>query len=78
MQDVWHWPGAFPDDLFSIVGPPKRPENIEPAFNPMQALGPGRELIYLNQVLGDLPDTDLPRAASRVDRIFIVVLAAAD
>lgn len=78
VEDVWHWPEALPADLFEIVGPPKVLENIEPAFIPMQALGTGREMIYLNQVLGDLPDTDLPRAGSPVDRIFIVVLATPD
>ena len=78
VEDVWQWPGVLPRDLFTIVGPPKKLENIEPAFIPMQALGPGREMIYLNQVLGDLPDTDLPRAKSPVDRIFIVVLATPD
>lgn len=78
VEDVWHWPDTLPGDLFTIVGPPKVLENIEPAFIPMQALGPGREMIYLNQVLGDLPDTDLPRAQSPVDRIFIVVLATPD
>ncbi|MEL6876466.1 MAG: hypothetical protein AAGL68_00015 [Pseudomonadota bacterium] len=75
VEDVWHWPDALPSELFEIVGPPKVLENIEPAFIPMQALGPGREMVYLNQVLGDLPDTDLPRAGSPVDKIFIVVLA---
>lgn len=78
VEDVWRWPDALPADLFTVVGPPKVLENIEPAFIPMQALGPGREMIYLNQVLGDLPDTALPRADSPVDRIFIVVLAAPD
>lgn len=78
VEDVWHWPETLPSDLFEIVGPPKVLENIEPAFIPMQALGTGREMIYLNQVLGDLPDTDLPRAGSPVDRIFIVVLATPD
>lgn len=78
VEDVWHWPEALPSDLFTVVGPPKVLENIEPAFIPMQALGPGREMIYLNQVLGDLPDTDLPRARASVDRIFIVVLATPD
>ncbi|MEM7779388.1 MAG: hypothetical protein AAF697_03235 [Pseudomonadota bacterium] len=75
VEDVWHWPDALPEDLFEIVGPPKVLENIEPAFIPMQALGPGQEMVYLNQVLGDLPDTDLPRAGSVVDKIFIIVLA---
>lgn len=78
VADVWHWPEALPADLFAIVGPPKTLENVAPAFIPMQALGPGREMVYLNQVLADMADTDLPRAGSPVDRIFIVVLAAPD
>lgn len=78
VEDVWRWPDALPSELFKIVGPPKLLENIEPAFIPMQALGTGREMVYLNQVLGDLPDTDLPRARAPVDRIFIVVLATPD
>ena len=78
VEDVWYWPKTLPPELFTIVGPPKKLENVAPAFIPMQALGPGRELIYLNQVLNDMPDTELPRAKSSVDRIFITVLAAPD
>ena len=78
VEDVWKWPDALPDDLFQIVGPPKTLENMEPAFIPMQTLGPGKEMIYLNQVLNDMPDSDLPRAKSDVDRIFIVILATPD
>lgn len=78
VEDVWSWPDRLPPDLFTVVGPPKPLQNMAAAFIPMQALGPGREMIYLNQVLGDLPDTDLPRARAPVDRIFIVVLATPD
>jgi len=78
VEDVWHWPDALPPELFTIVGPPKKLENIEPAFIPMQALGTGREMVYLNEVLGDLPETRLPRAHAPVDKIFIVVLATPD
>ncbi len=78
VEDVWHWPKVVEDAGFTIVGPPKKLENIEPAFIPMQVLGTGQEMVYLNQVLNDLPGTDLPRAASPVDRIFIVVLATPD
>lgn len=78
VEDVWRWPDALPPELFTIVGPPKKLENVAPAFIPMQALGPGGEMVYLNQVLADMADTDLPRAGSPVDRIFIVVLAAPD
>jgi catechol 2,3-dioxygenase-like lactoylglutathione lyase family enzyme len=78
VEDVWRWPEALPPELFRIVGPPKQLENVAPAFIPMQALGPGGEMVYLNQVLADMADTDLPRAAAPVDRIFITVLAAPD
>jgi catechol 2,3-dioxygenase-like lactoylglutathione lyase family enzyme len=78
VEDVWHWPDTLPPDLFTIVGPPKVLENMKPAFIPMQALGPGKEMVYLNQVLDDMTDTDLPRAHAPVDRIFIVVLATPD
>jgi catechol 2,3-dioxygenase-like lactoylglutathione lyase family enzyme len=78
VEDVWHWPEALPPELWEIVGPPKKLENVAPSFIPMQALGPGREMIYLNQVLSDMGDLDLPRAAAPVDRIFITVLAAPD
>ncbi len=78
VEDVWHWPDALPPELFTIVGPPKTLENMKPAFIPMQALGTGQEMIYLNQVLGPMPETDLPAAQAPVDRIFIVVLATPD
>ncbi len=78
VEDVWHWPEVVEDAGFTIVGPPKKLENIEPAFIPMQVLGTGQEMVYLNQVLSDMPDIDLPRAESSVDRIFIVVLATPD
>ncbi len=78
VEDVWHWPDVVENAGFQIVGPPKKLENIEPAFIPMQVLGTGREMVYLNQVLNDMPGTDLPRAGSAVDRIFIVVLATPD
>lgn len=78
VMDVWHWPEALPEDQFTIVGPPKMLENMEPAFIPMQAVGTGQEMIYLNQVLKNMPDSDLPMANAPVDRIFIVILAAPD
>lgn len=75
VEDVWHWPKVVEEAGFQIVGAPKLLENMEPAFIPMQVLGTGAEMVYLNQVLGDLPETDLPRAHSGVDKIFIIVLA---
>lgn len=78
VEDVWRWPKELPADLFTIVGMPKTIANMKPTFIPMQVLGPGRELVYLNQVLEPDGDLDLPPARSAVDRIFICVLAAPD
>ena len=78
VEDVWHWPKALPAGLFTIVGMPKNIENMQPTFIPMQALGPGREMVYLNEVLVPDSDLSLPKAKSAVDRIFICVLATPD
>lgn len=78
VQDVFGWPERLAGSALEVVGPPKTIIGIEPAFIPMQVLGPGREMLYLNEVLADMPRIDLPRAASPVDKAFIVILAAPD
>ncbi|APE28123.1 VOC family protein [Aurantiacibacter gangjinensis] len=78
VQDVWRWPKELPAELFTIVGMPKNIENMQLTFIPMQALGPGREMVYLNEVLVPESDLFLPAARSDVDRIFICVLATPD
>ena len=78
MQDVFGWAGKLAGSAFEIIGPPKTIANMEPAFIPMQVLGTGQEMIYLNEVVGQMPGFVLPRAESPVDRAFIVVLAAKD
>lgn len=78
VQDVFGWPDRLKGSAFEVVGPPRTITGMEPAFIPMQVLGPGREMLYLNEVLTDMPRIDLPRAHSPVDRAFIVILAAAD
>ena len=78
VEDVWQWPGKLPPNQFEIIGPPRHLDNFEPTFIPMQVLGTGREMLYLNQVLRDPSDARLPRAKCPVDRIFICVLATPD
>lgn len=78
VQDVFGWPERLAGSAFDIVGPPKAIATMEPAFIPMQILGTGREMLYLNEVLRDMPTLDLPCAQSPVDRAFIVILAAPD
>ena len=77
VQDVFGWPDRLAGSGFDIVGPPKEIPGL-PYFVAMQMLGRGREMIYLNEVRCDTPTSDLPRAGSPVDHMFIVILATPD
>ena len=77
VQNVFGWPDRLQGSGFDIAGPPKELEGM-PFFVPMQVLGRGREMVYLNEVRDDMPSCDLPRAASLTDRIFICILATPD
>lgn len=77
VEDVYGWPDRLAASGFEIVGPPKPIEGL-PYFVPMQVLGRGREMIYLNEVACDTPSSDLPKARSLTDQIFIVILATPD
>lgn len=77
VEDVFGWPARLKGTGFDIIGPPKELEGL-PFFVPMQVLGTGREMIYLNEVRENTPSTDLPKARSLTDHIFIVILATPD
>lgn len=77
VQDVLGWPKRLAGSGFDVVGPPKALEGL-PYFVPMQVIGRGREMIYLNEVARDMPDMDLPKARSLTDHTFIVILATPD
>lgn len=77
VQDVYGWPDRLTDSGFTLVGAPKALPGM-PAFVPMQVTGRGREMLYLNEVRENMPTSDLPKAASPVDHIFIVILATPD
>ena len=62
---------------FEIIGPPKEIPGLDAIFA-MQVQGPDGEIVYLTQIRGDMPDYDLPRAQSLIDRLFILVLACSD
>lgn len=62
---------------FRIIGPPRELDGL-PAIFPMQVQGPDGDVVFLTQIRGDLPEYDLPRARSPVDRLFIAVLACSD
>lgn len=77
VEDVYGWPDRLAGSGFEIVGPPKPIEGL-PYFVPMQVVGRGREMLYLNEVASDTPGSDLPKAKSLSDHIFIVILATPD
>lgn len=77
VQDVYGWPDRLAGSGFDIVGPPKEIDGL-PYFVPMQVTGRGREMLYLNEVRENTPSSDLPKAASPVDKVFIVILATPD
>jgi hypothetical protein len=77
VKDVYGLAERVQNSGFEIVGPPKPIEGL-PYFVPMQVLGRGREMLYFNEVAMDTPSSDLPKARSEVDHIFIVVLASSD
>tara|TARA_R110001599_G_scaffold89493_3_gene236809 strand:+ start:28831 stop:29733 length:903 start_codon:yes stop_codon:yes gene_type:complete len=77
VQDVFGWPDRLEGSGFDVVGPPKELAGM-PYFVPMQVLGTGREMVYLNEVRENTPSSDLPKALSPTDHIFIVILAAVD
>ena len=77
VQDVFGWRRRIADSGFDVVGEPKEIPGL-PYFVAMQMLGRGKEMIYLNEVRCNTPDSDLPPAQSPVDHIFIVILACAD
>ncbi len=60
-----------------IIAPPK-PLSFTDKLYPMQARGPGGEAIYLNEVRGNLPSSDLPMAECWVDKLFIAVMGCRD
>jgi catechol 2,3-dioxygenase-like lactoylglutathione lyase family enzyme len=60
-----------------IIAPPKALSFTDKLY-PMQARGPGGEAIYLNEVRGNLPSSDLPMAECWVDKLFIAVMGCRD
>ena len=64
-------------NAFEIIGPPKQLDGV-PAIFPMQVKGADNEVVYLTQIKSDLPDYDLPRAQSLIDKLFILVVASPD
>ncbi len=77
VEDVYALYAKLEASPFEVIGPPVELE-ISNIFIPMQAIGPANEVLFLNEVRGNMPNEDLPKAAAPVDHIFIMVLATPD
>ncbi len=77
VQDVLAANERMLESPFEIIGPPREIDGL-PAIYPMQVKGPDEEIVYLTQIRDDLPEFDLPRAESLIDRLFILVMACSD
>ena len=77
VQDVLAVNTRMEASPFEIIGQPARLESL-PTIFPMQVRGPDQEIVFLTQILGDVPEYALPRAESLIDRLFILVLACSD
>jgi len=77
VQDCDGLHDALKTSPFEIIGPPALLDFSDKIY-PMQAVGIAGEVLYLNEVRGNLPDYDLPIAQSPVDHIFITILATPD
>jgi catechol 2,3-dioxygenase-like lactoylglutathione lyase family enzyme len=75
VEDVFAWPQRLASGGFRVVGEPKEIPGL-PYFVAMQVVGTGGEMLYLNESRSDTPTSDLPKARSPIDHIFIVILAA--
>ena len=77
VQDVLAVNARMLKSPFEIIGPPKRLDGL-PTIFPMQVQGPDKEIVFLTEINGDPPGQVLPRAASLIDKLFILVLACSD
>lgn len=61
---------------FRIIGPPETLDiDFTDKIRAMQVVGPGREVLYLTEVSGEVPGFDLPQPVGAVGQIFVAVLA---
>lgn len=77
VQDVLAVNERMLDSPFEIIGPPNKIPGLD-AIHPMQVKGPDQEIVYLTQINDDLPQYNLPRAGSLIDKLFILVMGCSD
>lgn len=77
VQDVMAVNARMLESPFEIIGPPNKIPGLD-AIHPMQVKGPDEEIVYLTQINDDLPEYNLPRAGSLIDKLFILVMGTSN
>lgn len=77
VQNVLEVNERMANSPFKIIGQPNKIPGLD-AIHPMQVIGPDNEIIYFTQINDDLPEYNLPRAESPIDKLFILVAGCSD
>lgn len=77
VQDVYSLPEKLAGSPFEIIGPPA-PLEFATDISAMQVVGPFGEVLYFTEIAKPVPGFDLPRAESRIDRVFVCILGVSD
>jgi hypothetical protein len=77
VEDVDALAATLESTPFTLLRPP-RELDVDNTIRACQALGPDGEILYLTQVNGQMPGSELPENAQGVDHLFIAVLSSPD
>lgn len=77
VKDVFALHNTMISKGFDVIGTPKKIPGFD-YFIPMQMRAIGGEILYLNQVLQNMPNLDLPMSDDLAGKTFIAVVAAQD
>lgn len=77
VEDVYSLPEKLKGSPFEIIGAPA-PLEFATDISAMQVVGPFGEVLYFTEIAKPVPGFDLPKAKSRIDRIFVCILGVSD
>jgi hypothetical protein len=77
VEDVDALAASLEGSAFSVLRPPRNLD-VSNLIRACQVRGPDGEILYLTQVNGEVPDSELPQNAEGVDHLFIAVLSTPD
>lgn len=77
VEDVDELAASLEGAAFEVLRPPRNLD-VSNLIRACQVRGPDGEILYLTQVNGEVPDSELPQNAEGVDHLFIAVLSTPD